>query len=53
MAKNLKGKELGKGIGQRKDGLYYARCVSWIGERLERCFPHWWMRETGKKSKTI
>lgn len=38
MAKNLKGKELGKGIGQRKDGLYYARCVSWIGERLERCF---------------
>ena len=27
MGKDLKGKELGKGLGQRKeDGLYYARC---------------------------
>ena len=25
MGKNLKGKECGKGICQRKDGLYYAR----------------------------
>lgn len=24
MGKNLKGKQLGKGLGQRKDGLYYA-----------------------------
>jgi hypothetical protein len=38
MGKNLKGKELGKGIGQRKDGLYYARCTNKSGQRLEKCF---------------
>ena len=38
MGKNLKGKQLGKGIGQRKDGLYYARCRNYRGEREERCF---------------
>ena len=38
MGKNLKGKELGKGLGQRKDGLYYARCRNHLGEREERCF---------------
>ena len=27
MGKNLKGKEIGKGICQRKDGLYTARFV--------------------------
>ena len=38
MGKSLKGKELGKGIGQRKDGLYYARCTNKSGQRLEKCF---------------
>ena len=38
MGKNLKGKQLGKGLGQRKDGLYYARCRNYHGEREERCF---------------
>ena len=38
MGKNLKGKELGKGIGQRKDGLYYARCTNKSGQRLEKRF---------------
>lgn len=38
MGKSLKGKELGKGIGQRKDGLYYARCTNESGQRLEKCF---------------
>lgn len=39
MGKDLKGKELGKGLGQRKeDGLYYARCQNYRGERRERCF---------------
>ena len=28
MGKNLKGKEIGKGICQRKDGLYTARFVA-------------------------
>ena len=38
MGTSLKGKELGKGIGQRKDGLYYARCTNKSGQRLEKCF---------------
>ncbi len=38
MGKSLKGKQLGKGLGQRKDGLYYARCRNYRGEREERCF---------------
>lgn len=38
MGKNLKGRELGQGLGQRKDGLYYARCWDYRGKREERCF---------------
>ena len=38
MGKNLKGKELGKGIFQRKDGLYTARFVDRTGKRHEKCF---------------
>ena len=38
MGKNLKGKEIGKGISQRKDGLYCARFVDKRGKRQERCF---------------
>ncbi len=39
MGKNLKGKEIGKGIYQRKDGLFSARFVSSSGKRQEKCFP--------------
>ena len=39
MGKNLKGKECGKGICQRKDGLYYARFVDKQGKRHEKYFP--------------
>ena len=35
MGKNLKGKECGKGICQRKDGQYYARFVNKRGKRQE------------------
>ena len=38
MGKNLKGKECGKGIYQRKDGLYHARFVDKLGKRHERYF---------------
>ena len=38
MGKNLKGKECGKGICQRKDGLYYARFVDQQGKRHEKYF---------------
>lgn len=33
MGKSLKGKELGKGITQRKDGIYQARFVNRFGKR--------------------
>lgn len=38
MGKNLKGKECGKGISQRKDGLYCARFVDKCGKRHEKYF---------------
>ena len=38
MGKNLKGKECGKGICQRKDGLYSARFVNKQGKRSTKCF---------------
>ena len=38
MGKNLKGKECGKGIWQRKDGLYCARFVDKSGKRHEKYF---------------
>ena len=38
MGKNLKGKELGKGLTQRADGRYYARFVSKEGERKGQYF---------------
>lgn len=38
MGKNLKGRECGKGIYQRKDGLYSARYYSKDGKRKEKYF---------------
>lgn len=38
MGKNLKGREIGKGISQRHDGRYSARFVSSSGKRKERYF---------------
>ena len=38
MGKNLKGKECGKGICQRKDGVYYARFMTKSGKRMEDYF---------------
>lgn len=38
MGKNIKGKECGKGILQRKDGLYSARFVTKTGKRIEKYF---------------
>ena len=38
MGKSLRGKECGKGICQRKDGLYSARFVSSEGQRQVKCF---------------
>ena len=38
MGKNLKGRECGKGIYQRKDGFYSARFVDSFGNRQEKYF---------------
>ena len=38
MAKNLKGKEIGKGLSQRKDGLFSARYMDKFGKRHEKYF---------------
>lgn len=38
MGKNLKGKEIGRGLCQRKDGLYSARFVGKDGKRQEKYF---------------
>ena len=38
MGKNLKGRECGKGISQRKDGKYTARFTGQDGSRRERHF---------------
>lgn len=40
MGKNLKGREIGKGITQRKDGLFSARFVDRTGKRREKCFSN-------------
>lgn len=36
MGKDLKGKELGMGLNQRKDGRYQARFTSVNGKRKEK-----------------
>lgn len=38
MGKNLKGKECGKGLSQRKDGRYSARFKNRYGKRIEKYF---------------
>ena len=38
MGKNLKGKECGKGIYQRKDGRFSARYIDKAGKRHEKYF---------------
>lgn len=38
MGKNLKGKEIGKGLSQRKDGRFSARFVTSTGRRIEHYF---------------
>ena len=38
MGKNLSGRNIGKGITQRKDGLFSARFVNKNGKRIEKYF---------------
>ena len=52
MGKNLKGKDCGKGIYQRKDGLYSARFVDKAGKRHEKIFRRCPKRETGLRTQS-
>ena len=38
MGKDLRGKEIGAGLSQRKDGRYSARFTSKTGKRIEKYF---------------
>lgn len=38
MGKDLKGRELGEGVVQRKNGKYYARYTDSRGKRCEKYF---------------
>lgn len=56
MGKNLKGKEIGKGICQRKDGLYTARFVGKSGKHFEKYFKTFpearnWLEDTRYSDK--
>lgn len=47
MGKNIKGKECGKGIHQRKDGLYSARYYDKNGKRKEKYLIRYQKLKTG------
>lgn len=54
MGKDLKGKELGVGISQRKDGLYTARFVSKInGKTIQNIFPNCKIAENGMQMRSL
>ena len=53
MGKNLKGKQLGKGLGQRKDGLYYARCRNYRGEREDAASRPFQKPKIGDRNSSI
>ena len=46
MGKDLRGKELGRGISQREDGLYVARYTNKYGKRVQKVLPK--LQDAGK-----
>ena len=58
MGKDLRGKELGRGISQREDGLYVARYTNKCGKRVQKVLPklqelRQWMADEGYRTSTI
>ena len=58
MGKDLRGKELGRGISQREDGLYVARYTNKYGKRVQKVLPklqelRQWMADEGYRTSTI
>ncbi len=51
MGKNLKGKECGKGIYQRKDGRYSARYIDKAGKRPKSISKRFRKHATGWKTQ--
>ncbi len=37
MGKDLRGKEIGQGLSQRKDGYYVARYTDRYGKHIQNC----------------
>ena len=50
MGKNIRGRECGKGICQRKDGKYSARYIARDGSRREKHFVNFRTGEPAKNS---
>lgn len=58
MGKDLCGKELGRGISQREDGLYVARYTNKYGKRVQKVLPklqelRQWLVDEGYRTSTI
>ena len=58
MGKDLRGKELGRGISQREDGLYVARYTNKYGKRVQKVLPklqelRQWLADEGYRTSTI
>ena len=53
MGKNLKGREIGKGICQRKDGKYSARYIAKDGSRRENILIRCRKQETGLPARSM
>ena len=53
MGKDLRGKELGVGICQRKDGLYMARFTGRSGKRLRSIFLNYRNADSGLRMHSL
>ena len=58
MGKDLRGKELGRGISQREDGLYVARYTNKYGKRVQKVLSklqelRQWLADEGYRTSTI
>ena len=58
MGKDLRGKELGRGISQREDGVYVARYTNKYGKRVQKVLPklqelRQWLADEGYRTSTI
>ena len=53
MGKDLRGKELGRGISQREDGVYVARYTNKYGKRVQKVLPKLQELRQWQKNRTF